>query len=140
MNQKFRGVWIPANVWFMFLKKEIGSTELHLLATIDSLVTPEKGCFASNKYLGEILGVRPDYIARLISKLKKKKLISQVRFDGRRRFLETVWSRVELDRMHNADLDTSPTPSSPLGKIDRKAHPKADQCQHPPPFRLGHID
>ena len=125
MNQKFRGIWIPANVWFMFLKKEIGSTELHLLATIDSLVTPETGCFASNEYLGEILGVRPDYIARLISKLKKKKLIRQVKFDGRRRFLETVWSRVELDRMHNADLDTSPTPSSPLGKIDKKAHTKS---------------
>jgi hypothetical protein len=121
MNPKFRGIWIPAEVWFMFLKKEIGATELHLLATIDSLVTPEKGCFASNKYLGKMLGVRPDYIARLISKLKQKQLIQQVKFDGRRRYLETVWSRIEdLDRTSNPDLDLRPPVSSPLGKKDRK--------------------
>jgi len=123
MNPKFRGIWIPATVWFMFLNKEIGATELHLLATIDSLVTPEKGCYASNKYLGEILGVRPDYIARLISKLKHKDLIKQVKFDGRRRYLETVWSRVELDRLSSSELEDNPPPPSPLGKVKNKAHP-----------------
>ena len=142
MNPKFRGIWIPAEVWFMFLKKEIGATELHLLATIDSLVTPEKGCFASNKYLGEMLGVRPDYIARLISKLKQKQLIQQVKFDGRRRFLETVWSRIEeLDRTSNTDLEMSPPVSSPMGKRDRKeqtgggfgfVHEVEDEVRHEP--------
>ena len=123
MNQKMRGIWIPAEVWFLFLKKEIGSTELHLLATIDSLVTPERGCFASNKYLGELLGVRPDYIARLIGKLKAKGLINQTKFDGRRRFLETVWSRIEdLDRNTKADLDGGPTLLSPTGKVKQKEH------------------
>jgi len=141
MKGKFRGIWIPVEVWSMFLKKELSATELHLLATIDSLVSPKEGCFASNKYLAEILGVRPDYIARLISKLKKKKLISQVRFDGRRRYLETVWSRIEeLDRMHNADLENSPMPPSPLGKVDKKAHTKSgfgfviEEDNKPEPF------
>ena len=55
MKQKMRGIWIPVEIWQMFLEKDIGSTELHLLATIDSLVTPETGCFASNKYLGDLL-------------------------------------------------------------------------------------
>ena len=123
MKQKMRGIWIPVEIWQMFLEKDIGSTELHLLATIDSLVTPEKGCFASNKYLGDLLNVRPDYIARLISKLKAKGLLNQIKFDGRRRYLETVWSRVEgLDRNTKADLDRCPTPLSPTGKDKQKDH------------------
>ena len=122
MKQEFRGIWIPAKVWFLFLKKEISASELHLLATIDALVTEEHGCYASNKYLGKILGIRPDYVARLIGKLKAKQLIKQVRFDGRRRYLETEWSRVDLDRASKAALDNNPPPITPTELSNNKVN------------------
>jgi hypothetical protein len=122
MTQQFRGVWIPADVWNLFLRKEINATELHLLAMVDSLVTDDRGCYASNSYLADILGLRSDYVSRLIGSLKRKKLIKQIKFDGRRRYLETMWSRVDLDRQSLAALDVAPMPTPPTGEVNKKAN------------------
>ena len=98
MNRDFKGIWIPANLW---LSKELSITEKCLLAEIDSLDNnPEKGCFASNEYLGTFLGISTGRTANLISELKKKGYIEQVYFDGRNRGLRVPSVYERESRLH----------------------------------------
>lgn len=84
-NRDFKGVWIPKEI---YLHKELSWSEKILLIEIDSLDNDEeKGCFASNKYLAEFIGISESSMANMISKLKAQKYIFQVFFDGRNRGL-----------------------------------------------------
>ena len=84
-NRDFKGVWIPKEI---YLHKELSWSEKILLIEIDSLDNDEKkGCFASNKYLSEFIGISESSMANMISKLKAQKYIFQVFFDGRNRGL-----------------------------------------------------
>lgn len=84
-DRKFQGVWIPADLW---LADGLSITEKCLLVEINSLDNDEeRGCFASNEYLGKFLGLSAGRVANMISDLKKRKYIIQVYFDGRNRGL-----------------------------------------------------
>lgn len=72
-SRKFKGVWIPAEIW---LDNELSIQEVVLLAEIDSFSGP-RGCFASNGYLGKRLrGLSPGRISQLISSLNEKGYLS----------------------------------------------------------------
>lgn len=90
---KFSGIWIPADIWNQFMAGGITKTELALLGIIESLVGDE-GCYASNEYLADKLGSTSKSISNLIARLKAKGYIEQIKFDGRRRWLKTCWSRL----------------------------------------------
>lgn len=93
----FRGVWIPPEIFQKVESKELSIKEAWLLAVIDSLVHPNgSDCFASNKYLANRLGLSEERIRKMISNLKKQKLLIQTAFDGRKRYLRTVWSTLEM--------------------------------------------
>lgn len=84
-ERDFKGVWIPKKIW---LNKDLSCIEKCLLAEIESLDNSElKGCFASNKYLGEFVGVTEGRMANIISDLKKRGYIIQCFWDGRNRGL-----------------------------------------------------
>lgn len=84
-NRDFKGVWIPKEIW---LNHDLNPAEKCLLAEIDSLDnSEEKGCFASNEYLGKFIGISEGSCANLISSLKKRQHLVQVFFDGRNRGL-----------------------------------------------------
>lgn len=84
-NRDFKGVWIPKEI---YLNKELSWSEKILLIEINSLDNnEEKGCFASNKYLSEFIGISESSMANMISKLKAQNYIFQVFFDGRNRGL-----------------------------------------------------
>lgn len=85
MERKFEGVWIPAE---LYLNEELSWSEKILLIEINSLDNSERGCFASNKYLGDFLKISEGSCANMISKLKRKGYIQQVFFDGRNRGLK----------------------------------------------------
>ena len=84
MERDFKGVWIPKDIW---LNKELSILEKCLITEIDSLDNSDKGCFASNKYLSEFIGVSEGRCANIISDLKKREFIVQCFFDGRNRGL-----------------------------------------------------
>ena len=84
-NRKFKGVWIPKDLW---LDKDLSMHEKCLLIEIDSLDNDEKGCFKSNKSLAEFLGISEGRCANIISGLKKKDFIYQCFFNGRIRGLK----------------------------------------------------
>ncbi len=69
MERDFKGVWISKNIWE---SKELNVTEKFLMIEIDSLSQNERGCFASNQYLGDFLGLSKNTVANMISKLAKK--------------------------------------------------------------------
>jgi len=91
---QFRGVWIPADIMNMQAEGKLKAADVVLLAIIDSLVAPDHGCYASNEYLAARVGIHFRKVRERIAKLKTMGLVKQVKFDGRRRHLETAWSRV----------------------------------------------
>ncbi|MDR0571812.1 MAG: helix-turn-helix domain-containing protein [Rickettsiales bacterium] len=80
----FKGVWMPKSI---YLNENLNWTEKILLIEIDSL-DDGKGCFASNKYFSEFLGVTERSITAAIANLKKLRFIEQTSFDGRIRKLK----------------------------------------------------
>ena len=81
----FDGIWIPKEIWLL---EDISIVEKCLLAEIRSLDN-EEGCYASNKYFSKFFKVSEKNISNCINNLIKKKYINLIRFDGRKRFLES---------------------------------------------------
>jgi len=103
-KKEFTGWFIPVHVIELFEKGIINAKELILLGIIHGLQngkkegSSHKGCYASNKYLGEKLHISEERVRQMISKLKKLELIVQTAFDGRSRFLRTYWDMSPEDR------------------------------------------
>lgn len=66
----FKGIWIPADLWFD--KNLKNKNELILYLEIDSLSTKEQTCFASNNYLANFMGLSTGRVSQLISSLEEK--------------------------------------------------------------------
>lgn len=66
MNRRFKGIWISSEIW---LNSDLSILEKVILAEIDSLSSPEQGCFASNAYFAEFFGVSERRIRQVITKL-----------------------------------------------------------------------
>lgn len=81
LSRDFKGIWIPKEIW---LNKDLNTTEKCLLVEIDSLDRGE-GCFASNAYLAEFIGISESRCASMISELRKRGYVNDISFDGRNR-------------------------------------------------------
>jgi len=81
---RIKGVWIPGEVAF---NPELPYSDKFLFFWINSLDN-ERGCFASNDYLGRLMGIKPKSISRSITRLKNLGYITQINFDGRKRILK----------------------------------------------------
>ncbi len=71
--QKLKGLWIPAKI---LLNEELSDKEKIILAMILYLSEETKSCFASNKYIANIVNVTADRVSKIISSLKEKEYIS----------------------------------------------------------------
>ena len=105
-DKQFRGCWIPAEVIKLFEKGSINSSEVMLLITIDSLVSEDKGCFASNEYLGKKVGLSERQVQNMLSKLVEIGLIIRTIIDQNQRHLETPWSRIKVEVVADNRLKT----------------------------------
>lgn len=113
-QRDFKGIWIPAEIW---LNTDLSFLEVILLAEIDSLVKDE-GCYASNAYFAEFLGVSETYVSKAISSLTKKGLVYQAAFNGRNRVLKTNLHNSKADLNKSARQTT--TKVQPYNKEDNK--------------------
>ena len=87
MNPKqIKGLWIPEKYLYA---PDLSITEKHLVSYI-FMLDQEHNCYASNKYLGELMGISPGRVANMLTTLKKKGYIRQVSWDGRIRKLMCV--------------------------------------------------
>jgi DNA-binding Lrp family transcriptional regulator len=91
-KRQFTGIWIPRSI---VLDKNLKPLEKLLLGEISSL-EQEEGCFASNGYLAELIGVTEQTLANMMSKLRKLGYIEDIKFDGRRRYIRTTISNAGL--------------------------------------------
>lgn len=81
VERNFKGIWIPAYIW---LSEGIGVNEKVLWANIDSLESPDRGCFATNGFLAKILNVSEKHVSRMISKLVKLGFVYSEDVNGER--------------------------------------------------------
>ena len=87
-KRRFEGIWIPKEIW---LDRSLSVYARMLLAEISSLHDEEMGgCFASNKYLADLLGLSAGGIANLLVDLRKRGFLETVSFDGRRRAMRVT--------------------------------------------------
>lgn len=87
----FKGVWIPREVW---LDDRLSALDKIILVEIDSLDCGEEGCYASNKYLAEFCQCSEAKITKSISKLVKFGYLEVVSFNGRRREIKSLLSKI----------------------------------------------
>lgn len=79
-ERDFKGVWIPKDLW---LSKDLTTQEKVLLVEIDSLSKTERGCFASNEYLAEFLGLSKERARKILASLIDKGYVkSEMEYKG----------------------------------------------------------
>lgn len=71
--QKLKGLWIPAEI---LLNEELSDKEKIILSMILYLSEETKSCFASNKYIANIVNVTHERVSKIISSLKDKGYVS----------------------------------------------------------------
>lgn len=71
--QKLKGLWIPAEI---LLNEDLSDKEKIILAIILYLSEETKSCFASNKYIANIVKVTHERVSKIISALKDKGYVS----------------------------------------------------------------
>ncbi len=67
--QKLKGLWIPAEI---LLNEELSDKEKIILSMILYLSEEKGSCFASNKYIANIVDVTPERVSKIIRSLKDK--------------------------------------------------------------------
>lgn len=71
--QKIKGIWIPAEI---LLNEDLSDKEKIILSMILYLSEESKSCFASNKYIANIVNVTHERVSKIISSLKNKEYVS----------------------------------------------------------------
>ena len=71
--QKLKGLWIPAEI---LLNEDLSDKEKIILSIILYLSEETKSCFASNKYIANIVNVTHERVSKIISALKDKGYVS----------------------------------------------------------------
>lgn len=87
MERIVKGIWIPIEIW---QNKSITWNEKILLMEIDSFTSKGNDCYISNEYIADLLGVTERSASRLLSHLLETGLIRVVKFDGRKRYVEST--------------------------------------------------
>ena len=88
MERKFKGIWIPAEIW---LDKNLTLIEKVFLVEIDSLDN-EKGCFANNQYFANFFGLSKTRVSIIIGNLIDKDAITSeiIYKEGTKQILKRV--------------------------------------------------
>lgn len=89
MERIIKGIWIPIEIW---QDKSLSWNEKILLMEIDSFTSKGHDCYISNEYIADLLGVTERSASRLLSHLLESGLIRMVKFDGRKRYVESTIS------------------------------------------------
>lgn len=81
-GREIKGWYFPPEVVRLFLAREIGPRDLVVLGTIDTLTRtyPNKvtvPCFASNKRIGEMVGLQPRRVSDIVGTLEAIGLIKR---------------------------------------------------------------
>lgn len=87
MERIVKGIWIPIEIW---KNKSLSWNEKILLMEIDSFTAKGHECYISNEYIADLLGVTDRCARKYLSHLQDSGLIRVVKFDGRKRYVEST--------------------------------------------------
>ena len=90
--RKFKGIWIPAEVWE---SKSLTLQEKVFLVEIDSLDN-ENGCYANNNYFAKFFGLSTTRVSLVINNLISKGFVRStiLQSEGNKRILKTSITKV----------------------------------------------
>ena len=134
------GVHFPEDIYQLVRKKVLKPSEMFLLALINRLARGKNGCYASNEWLGEEVGLKHTQIKTILKKLRDMGLIRTIKTDGRKRWMETCYTRTEtfdsdgrksgylLEKSENSDSrktgwQTSGKPADNIQSINNRETP-----------------
>lgn len=86
-TREFKGIWIPAEIWE---DETLTVNEKILYLEIDSFTSNDKSCFISNEHIAKLLHVSENAASKILNSLVKKRLIIVTKFDGRKRYIQSV--------------------------------------------------
>lgn len=89
MDRIVKGIWIPIEIW---QDRSLSWNEKILLMEIDSFTSKGHECYISNEYIAELLGVTERCASKYLSHLLDSGYIRMVKFDGRKRYVESTIS------------------------------------------------
>jgi hypothetical protein len=84
--RQLKGLYIPAK----YLYSEDLTPQEKILVSFINVMDQENHCYASNKYLGYLVGVSEKTIANMLISLKAKNYVELVSFDGIKRVLKCI--------------------------------------------------
>ncbi|MFM0020891.1 hypothetical protein [Paraburkholderia azotifigens] len=121
-NRKFKGVWIPAELW---LDQRLSITEKVMLVEIDSLESEDRGCYRQNAAFAKFFGLSISRVSEIISGLAEKGLVTieQIR-EGNR----VIERRIRM--VHPFEKPNTPPSEkamNPFGKGDEPPSEKAKE-------------
>ena len=89
MERIVKGIWIPIEIW---TNKDLSWNEKILLMEIDSFTSKDRECYFSNEYIAGLLGVSDRCASKYLSHLIKLGFVRIIKFDGRKRYIESTIS------------------------------------------------
>lgn len=93
VSRDFKGIWIPREIW---LDSSLSLMAKCLWAEIDSLYNEDKGgCFASDEYLCEFMGIKRSRLYEVMKELTDLGLLIKVNYDGRQIIRKAVLPKEE---------------------------------------------
>ena len=92
-KRKFKGIWIPAEVWE---SKSLTLQEKVFLVEIDSLDN-DNGCYANNNYFSAFFGLSTTRVSLVIASLINKGFVTStiLQSEGNKRILKTSLTKVK---------------------------------------------
>ena len=92
-KRKFKGIWIPAEIWE---SKKLTLQEKVFLVEIDSLDN-DKGCYANNNYFAKFFGLSTTRVSLVIGSLIKKGFVHStiLKSEGNKRTLKSSLIKVK---------------------------------------------
>jgi biotin operon repressor len=143
--RKFTGIWIPKEI---YLRRDINALEKMLWSEIYSLDNEDVGgCYASEKYLCEFLGIKRTQLYEMLKHLRDLGLIIDVAFNGRVKVRKAIIPQLVKEdagrqEFGNPDESRPETRTSPIiykSKVDNKGIGYSKQsatagtaCPNPP--------
>ncbi|EMS84064.1 helix-turn-helix domain-containing protein [Leptospira noguchii] len=138
------GDWIPRVVTDQKLPRSLRDL-LAKITLLDIGARAERGgCYASNEYLGNLLGMATTTVAKYISRLRKLGYIEQISFDGRTRIIRsTLHDAVSMARtrykISKAASGNYPSQSSTNGEGRGVQQSKSDKDKRSAPVRTKEV-
>ena len=103
----FRGFFMPREILEWVADGKLNLTEASVLCLVKGLCENSgKGCWASNRYLSRVVGVRPDYVSKVIQNLKRLGFVTLILIKEKRTIL--MGDCAELSRLDPSGESLTP--------------------------------